>query len=63
MRTFLFVLTYFSILYVVIIEFLEECDHLHTWAVESIPLGESTVLLASAHSYPQGRKADLSESP
>ena len=32
----LFVLTLLALLYVDIIEFLEKCDHPHTWAVRSV---------------------------
>ncbi len=34
----LFVLTYFGILYLGIIEFLEKCDHFHPWPVRGIDL-------------------------
>ncbi len=32
----LFVLTLLALLYVDIIEFLEKCDHPHTWSVRSV---------------------------
>jgi hypothetical protein len=35
----LFILTYFGILYLGIIEFLEKCDHFPPWSVRSIDLG------------------------
>ncbi len=35
----LFVLTYFGILYVTIIEFLEQCERSHPWPVRSIHSG------------------------
>ncbi len=39
MREVLFVLTYFGILYVGILEFLEKCDHALTQASRGIHLG------------------------
>ncbi len=35
----LFLLTYFGILYLDLIEFLEKCDHSPSWPVRSIDLG------------------------